>query len=384
MCIRDSMISLRARYAEELKEREEELGEKEAMLRDRQEQQRIEAESIGIDKKKLEELENLYEDKKTSMQQQINEQKDLYGYFKNSLEEQYKGQFNEVARMKEEIAMGKKKLESDREQLGKAIKRCKLIEKQILLESEKKQKFGMKKDDLDEQIDEDIKQLNSKIIALSTRKEEIEAQKAKLSRRKANFKEKLLQMKREKDELKLNVQKYHYDSQELEIEKQRIKKLAREVKEQSSRLYEFKVAIEKTRQQLEVAHVNADCKNLLTEIKKRKIKDEHKEVLRKERALENMQLEEVKQKYLYAPKSKPFLSKTPIKDNIARAEKPFKVSKSEKAPRKSLVETFKADDFIQKLERNFGNPQSFMKYIANERVNLLRSTDDYYSRIEKS
>ena len=71
------MITVRARFKEELKEHEEDLQEKENILKKRQEQQRIKAESIELDKKRLKEMNKLYEDKKEAMKQQLNEQENL-------------------------------------------------------------------------------------------------------------------------------------------------------------------------------------------------------------------------------------------------------------------------------------------------------------------
>ncbi len=199
-------------------------------------------------------------------------------------------------------------------------------------------------------------------MALDQRREQLAAEEGDLLRRKQQWEEKELVLKREHDELQLTKENFCYEKHQLEEGKERIEKMARQVEEESRVIYKYKSAVEKTRQELEQMRAEIDAKEALLRTERAKVEESKKDQMLRQRALEGLQYQYLKDQTMRATNHAPVLASAPptpqrmftaaparMEERSMRAAPPLKRAT---IAGRQMTDSFRASDFIQELERD--------------------------------
>eukprot|EP01022_Parablepharisma_sp_SALTPOND_P021048 TRINITY_DN39_c0_g1_i8.p1 TRINITY_DN39_c0_g1~~TRINITY_DN39_c0_g1_i8.p1 ORF type:complete len:1537 (-),score=275.86 TRINITY_DN39_c0_g1_i8:771-5381(-) len=382
------MATMRAKLEEEMKDRVQALEERETALEENRRKLELERVKMEVEKKRIEDTERMYKDKERQLRQEVDEQKKLYEYQRDSLEGQHQQLLSEISERREQLMLEKKQLDLERAQLEKVRRNWEgqCTEERMSISLEKKL-IAKQKEEFNAQMDEQTANVNAKMVALDAKREQIAKEEGELQRRQQAWMEKELQLRREYDELQLKIDKYCYEKRQVDAEKERLEKLALQVEEESRVIYKYKSTIDKTRQELEQMRAEVDTKESILRTEKAKVDQAQKEMQLKQRALESVQTQ-----YLKDQANRPLTSiASPRKIEMGSTfnrrqdeERLHKLSQVRRSVARPVMDSFKASDFIQELEKDFGRQPRFVDYIVGEKNLLLKSKQDLGEKLAQS
>jgi len=365
------MATMRAKIDIELKEKVQAIQERELKIEEEKRKLELEKTRLEIERRKAEDIEKLYKNKEKFMQQEIDQQRELYRYQRDASEGQYKELIKEIDERREKLIIERKQIEDSIIQLEKMKKdwglQCAEDKAQLLME---KKVLEKQKEEFNIYMEQEIQAINEKMAVLSIKHEEVIKEKTELQRKLKMWEEKSKEDKRNKDELHLEMERVNAEKRRLEVEKKRLEELAYQVEEESRIIYNYKESIGKTREELEQMRADIDNKTIALRAEKARVDYKQKEVNTKQQALEDVHV-----KYI---REKPKLSKSVLESRVPIEIHKAKEQKVIKQPTMNMKRggLFRASEFINNLERDYGNQPEFTDYIVSEKNRLLVSRKD--------
>jgi len=363
-------ITIRAKLEEELrKEMREKMCAVEEKLLNVEEAARkneLKEAKMEADKKRMEDMEELYKKREKQMKEEIEECKRLYNYQKEFFDDQYKELLGEIKEKREQLLADKRELETKSFQVEKLKKELEIGLEKERAEIEVQQKvLDKRKQEFEAQIEEEMKAVRERSIELNGKREELIKEQAELLRKQQTWDEREHQLRRDNDELQLKINKLYYEQKQLDIEKERVRDIALQVEEESRAIGSYKTTIEDTKVELEEMKAEIDNKESILRNEKAQLEYNQKDFNLKLASFENTQLQ--------------YLRKPILNTSIINSTKPIHIpiqttSSLRTKVKKSnpLLDSFKASDFIKDMEKNFGTRTNFTDYVASEK-NFIRN-----------
>ena len=139
--------------------------------------------------------------------------------------------------------------------------------------------------------------------------------------------------------------------------------------------------------------IEVDTKESLLRTEKAKVDQAQKDMFLKQRALESVHIQRLKEQavpQVNVPLAASSMTSPKKAEEIAtirrqEEERMRKIAQMRKSMNKPITDSFKASDFIQELEKDFGKQQpKFMDYIVGEKNLLLKSKQDISDKVAQS
>jgi len=371
-------IAMRTKLEEEMKDKIKSLDEREAALENLKRKLVFDKDRLETEKQRTESTYRIYKDKEKHMKKELEDCKKIYDFKNNLLEAQHQQEVKDLADKREYLTLEKKKLDMEMVQLSKLEREQQVQANQeqasLLLE---KKLVKKKKNEFASTKKEDSEIMRAKKAEFEAKREEIFKQESELLKRQQLLTAREMELHREYDELQNMIDKHCYDQREFDLEKQRIEVLALQVEEESRIIYKYKSTIEGTKQELEQLKADIEAKEAVLRNEKVQVNHAKKDLYMKEQILNTVNKKHEREANLN--KALAVLTNKTSKDNLTTTEDITKKLTAKKPPVKT-VGAFNANDFINRLERNFGK-QNMAEYITGEQNSLFRAKQDMNDRI---
>jgi len=380
---------IKTKMENEVRIKNKSFADKEQLLENDRRKIDSELAKIALDTKRIEDIKQSLLQREKQLEANIEEQKKLYEYKKDTLEAQHERVMRELEVRQQKLMEDQKKLDMERTEFEKNRDEWEITYKdqkgRLALDQSALEK---EKQDLQTSILEQNNALAAKKVALEETRKSIAQEESELIHRKQMWADQESIMRKEYDDLQAQIESFRIEKMQVEEQKEKMEKLAVQLEEESRAVARFKTTVESTRQALENMRADVDMKESMIVSEKAKLEEIRKELAQRQQSLEGVRYQYLKDhnvaeasrklimsftygagrrtmgntKYAWGNNENYEISPNPLPD-------PLPVEKNETVSE----QPFKAADFIKGMQEAYGKEENFVNYVVNERTSLMKS-----------